>query len=366
MKRKENLVNSSPPKKKLKLKAQYRFHMGYKLRLTLSFLAFIIAFSFCLLFATKSFDYKDPKVVKFNENNSIDYKVKVKPNEFYETEYLDNNMIYVASLIDRVDLNFDYLFTIDENSSLDFDYQIKGDLIIANESGTTKYYEKTYNLTDVSHREMKDGKSYKIIENTEIDYDYYNKVANDFKTSFGLDTTSYLRVYLEVLKKSTDNILKINDTTTSEIKIPLSERSIEIKFDAQDTVQMKQAIADKEIIFNSKIFIAEVLLFIISSFFISKIIKLLALLSKKKSAYDSFLKKVLKEYDRLIVETTTGIDLNKNSIIKINKFNELLDVRDNLKLPIMYYNVVNHQKCYFYIKNKNDVYLMQLKASDME
>ena len=66
------------------------------------------------------------------------------------------------------------------------------------------------------------------------------------------------------------------------------------------------------------------------------------------------------------METTTGIDYKNSSIIKIDKFNELLDVRDNLKLPIMYYNIVSHQKCYFYIKNDTDVYLLQLKASDME
>ena len=129
---------------------------------------------------------------------------------------------------------------------------------------------------------------------------------------------------------------------------------------------MKKAIADKEMIFNYKVLILEIVLFIISAIYISKIIKLLALVFKKKSVYDKFLSKILKEYDRLIVETTTGIDYKNSSIIKIDKFNELLDVRDNLKLPIMYYNIVKHQKCYFYIKNDNDVYLLQIKASDME
>ena len=360
-KKKDNICNS----KRLRLKSKYRLHIGYKLRLILSILFFIISFSFCIFFVNKSFDYRYPKVVNFNVNSSIDYKVKVKPNEFYENEYLDKNMIYVASLIDKINLDFNYVFTIDEASSLDFDYQIKADLIIANERRTTNYFKKTYVLSDSKHKEMNNDKKYNLKETIEIDYDYYNRLANDFKTSYGIDTSSYLNVYLEVNKTSTDNILKINDKATSAIDIPLSERSIEIKFDSKDTVAMKQAIADEEIIFHSKILVMEIILFIFSCIFISKIIKLLSLLVKKKNAYDVFLKKILKEYDRLIVETTTGIDKNSN-IIKIEKFNELLDVRDNLKLPIMYYNIVSHQKCYFYIKNKEDIYLMYLKASDME
>ena len=41
-------------------------------------------------------------------------------------------------------------------------------------------------------------------------------------------------------------------------------------------------------------------------------------------------------------------------------------VRDNLKLPIMYYVVVKHHKCYFYITHGNKIYLNVVKAIDLE
>ena len=53
-------------------------------------------------------------------------------------------------------------------------------------------------------------------------------------------------------------------------------------------------------------------------------------------------------------------------MIKISKFEELLDVRDNLKLPIMYYVVTKHTKCCFYIKHNDDLYLLTIKSVDLE
>ena len=44
---------------------------------------------------------------------------------------------------------------------------------------------------------------------------------------------------------------------------------------------------------------------------------------------------------------------------------ELLDVRDNLKMPIIYVNIVKHQKGLFYIKNDNDIYMITIKNIDL-
>ena len=358
VKNKERII-----KHRLKLKAKFRRQFSYKLRLTISLLVFVLLFSLCLYYASKSFDFQDSKIVNYQENNKVNYQVYVKPNNFYETDYLDENMIYVASLIDKIKINFDYLFKIDEKNTFDFTSKVIGNLVIANLSGNTKYFEKEYVISDSETNQMVNEKNYNLNKEVEIDYDYYNQLANNFKTSYGLETNSYLEVSLQVNKK---NDLNIDDVSTSKVIIPLSEKSIEIKFDSQDSVLMKKTASKEKIIFNSDAFVKEITLFILSICLIWQIIKLLGLLVKKKNTYDVYLNKILKEYDRLIVETTTGINFKDNSIIKLDKFNELLDVRDNLKLPIMYYNVVKHQKCYFYIKNGTDIYMMKLKASDME
>ena len=93
--------------------------------------------------------------------------------------------------------------------------------------------------------------------------------------------------------------------------------------------------------------------------------RLINLSVNKKNKYDKFVGKILKEYDRLIVESYTIVDFSNYEIIKVNRFEELLDVRDNLKVPINYYVVTPHQKAYFYIVSTN-IYLYTVKAVDLE
>ncbi len=340
-------------------------YFSYNMRITIYVVLFLISFISCLVAAKYSFEYNDALEVDYSENQNIDYKVYLKENEFYEEEYLGKNMLYVASLIDRIDVNLNYDFKIAKEINLDYEYKIVGNLVIKDSNNQKTFFTKEYVLKEPNKGKINKDE-FNINENVEIDYGYYNSLANSFKTQFGVDTTSYLEVALVINKDSSKDIVPINDTSNVMISIPLSEKAIDIKFQSQDASIIRKAVADKKLEFNSAVFIVEVVLLIISVILIKRIIELLSLLSTKKSKYDSYLEKILKEFDRLIVETTTGINENKSHVIYVHKFEELLDVRDTLKVPIMYYNIVKHQKCYFYVKNNNDVYLLKLKASDME
>ena len=78
---------------------------------------------------------------------------------------------------------------------------------------------------------------------------------------------------------------------------------------------------------------------------------------KKVSKYNKFINKILREYDRLIVETSTIPNYEDYNVLIINSFNELVDVRDNLRSPIMYCDVLSEKESLFYIINGNNLYL---------
>lgn len=103
-----------------------------------------------------------------------------------------------------------------------------------------------------------------------------------------------------------------------------------------------------------------VVLSLISIFFMIRSMRLLNLSGKKKTPYQKYVNKILREYDRLIVETETKPG-NKKNIVKVNRFEELLDVRDNLKLPIKYYKVSDNE-CFFYIDHEDEIYLNNINT----
>ena len=88
-------------------------------------------------------------------------------------------------------------------------------------------------------------------------------------------------------------------------------------------------------------------------------------LYKKKSAYRKYINKILKEYDRLIAESSTLLSFDNKEIININKFSELLDIHDNLQLPVMYYEAKENKTSYFYISHERIIYLFTINADDL-
>lgn len=96
--------------KKKKAKKYY----SYGKRVMYSVIIFIIFMVLTLFFLIQSFNYKDTKVVRYVENSDLDYEVCLKENNFYEEKCLKKDMIYVASLIDNVKINFNYKLNIEE------------------------------------------------------------------------------------------------------------------------------------------------------------------------------------------------------------------------------------------------------------
>ena len=325
-------------------------------RVIMNSILFIVFAAGCFFAATKTIERKKAKPITYSDTNKIEYKVYLKANEFYKDEYLGMNRAYVANLIDHIDIDYNYLFNIETLTKMGFDYRIVAQLIIENSKGIS-FVDEKYVVKDTVHNDINNTGTFAVTEHAVIDYGYYNYLANKFKIETGVDIISYLNVYLEVDKKTDESLnYAINETTRANIKIPLSERALEINFDANNLESTKSISPTEEVIVNYHYLALEIMLFIISTIFITLVIKDLASLIKSKTAYDKYVDKLLKNYDRLIVETKTKFDMTNYNITSVKSFTELLDVRDNLKLPIVYYNIIEHKKGIFYIKNNRDIF----------
>ncbi len=365
-KEKQNKKINHPKIEKDNKAIKRKIYFSYTQRLVICLIFLAIIFLSCLYFAMNSFEFKHPEKINYIDSQEIDYKVYLKENNFYEQEYLEKNMMYVANLIDKITVDFNYKFNIDKASTIDFDYQIIGDLVISNATTKVPYFEKEYILFQSEQNTMENETEYVINKNMELNYDYYNNLANSFKNSYGVESESYLKVYLRVNKNGQKYNLNLANKIENGIKIPLSENSVQIKFDSNDLSNTGEIVIERDWVFQPYMFIFEFITFLISAFLLGYIINLIIVLFKPKSAYDKLVYKILRTYDRLIGETKTGIDLDNYNVIEMKSFEELLDIRDNLKMPIMFYNIADHQKCHFYLKNNDDVYIFRVKAVDLE
>ena len=362
--KKEDMI----PVKQKKSKRKRGIYLGYYSRLIFNVILFLSLVVTSYIFINKSIVIQEAKNVSYEEHGNTDYKVFLKDNIYYEDKYLDKNMSYIANLIDYISVDYNYKFKADTLFDGEYSYKIRADLEILNAENKTLFFTKKYDLIKEKTFTIENQNEYNIVENIKIDYDHYNSLANGFKSSYGVDTESNLIIYLDLYRNIDQNSINnpnINGKGTIKLTIPLSEKAINIKMDSME-INNKNVITslDDYYLEDIKYLIIGIISLIVSLYLFIKIVKRLSRLSISPTDYDKTLKKILNQYDRLIVTTSSMPNLEKNNIIKLKEFVELLDAKDNLHKPIFFIEVTPHQKAYFFIQDDDKIILFTLKNID--
>lgn len=364
---KEENENKKNTKKSESKSTKKNLEYMQKLIITIFITLFLLIISILLI--VKSISFISEQQLSYIEKSKLDYRVYLKENDFYESEYLGKNMSYIASLIDFINISFDYNFLIDKPIDADFNYQIIAILKINNEDSSSNFFSKEYILLDNKTKNMTNEKTINISENIKVDYDYYNQLANKFKKTYGINTISNLEIYFKINRDADIVTTKGEELDANNfmlLNIPLSQKAINIKMQYDEINNYNNVISNSKIDINNLVLlIIGIVLLIFNIIFTIVCLRKISLI-RDNNIYDKYIKKILREYDRLIVITGTIPDFYKFNVFKVHTFNELLDVRDNTKKPIIYYNVTDYKKCYFYVKDDNDLYLLTLTATDIE
>lgn len=347
-----------------------KIYFGYGCRLGLTISAFFILFGLGMVLLVNSIMIEDEKVIVYHEKGNVEYEVCYKEDEFYHGQCFDKNqnMKFIANLINQVRLHFSYDFHIEEDENIDFTYDIIGKLVISDISSSKIYFEREYSLLSPKTLTLSQGKETSIQENIDILYDEYNALANQFHSAYGVNSESKLIVYMNIHKKNTDvSSCQMDNYTLTYATIPLSQRAIDISIDSNYVDTTRNVVRKVNVVFESiSLVILALLLLLGSIVFMVKSMRLFSKLFVSKSEYDKYIAKLLRDYDRLIGEAKNLISFEDKEEVYFTRFSELLDVHDHLGLPIMYYNVANHVKCYFYIVTDKIVYLYVVKAVDFK
>ena len=79
-------------------------------RMAIFLLIFIVAYFIGLNLFSSSLKLKEKEKLLFQETGNVSYSVCLTKNSFFDDNCLDANMAYVASLIKKIPLNFNYQF----------------------------------------------------------------------------------------------------------------------------------------------------------------------------------------------------------------------------------------------------------------
>lgn len=331
---------------------------------------FILTFSI-LISIYLILSYFFPKLDKnpyynYNIKRNINYKVYLKDNNFFEEEYQQEGKQYTSDLIDYIDIDLSYLFNGSSITNMNYNYDVTASIIGEYEnatSGESELWTKKFTLLEKQNKELYDITDFDINQNLKINYDSYNKIVNDFKNQLNLAIDAYLNIKLSInydgIIQSNKNKVKGKDKL--EVIIPLAKTTtnIQTKYDKETTKSLTKTIdqsRNKVKLFSglSLLTISIILIIMVrDKIFISK-----------KTYYAKMKEKILKNYASIIVEVSNPVDLENLQIFDIKNFEDMIDVEEELKSPILLYEeqenveshfiVVNDKYAYRFILNNND------------
>ena len=280
--------------------------------------------------------------IEYTEGGSIDYDVYLKDNEFYDTDYLEKNQSYVATLIDKIIANFNYEIEMDaDDINYRYSYSIKSRLEIVDDKSGNKIFNPQKELVSVQNQSQNTSNRLTINEIVVLNYDEYNDVANRFLETYDLasDTTNTLVVTLNVDVLSDCNAFSGSsvDTYSSELRIPLTTKTVNIKMtstvsDADSKMLACARGAGSEVFKTTAI-----VLCVVDALLIILLIAFIYLTRTPDITYTARVKKIVSQYKSYIQKIKNLFETHGYQIILVESFDEMLEIRDTIQAPILMY-----------------------------
>ena len=306
------------------------------------------------------------QLLSYNSSSNVDYKVYLKPNKFYETSFLGKDKKYISKIIKYIDLNLSYLFNANKQLNTNYSYDIIARIVSEYEveGKSAELWSKSYVLKK-SGPLSSSSSSYRINENIKIDYGAYEALATKFKEAYGVSADTKLVISLSVKSSSilSGNPKPITVTKEEGITIPLNKAVTDITIDGagNENKNMTETIKGQRNINYVLLVISICLTAVFGPLCFIAFYKLFKITNV--SQYMQQQKRILKGYGDIIAEVTTKPDLRGLKVVEVKSFEDLINIEEELRCPILFYELEKEDEAWFIITTESQAYMYILKSS---
>ena len=301
-----------------------------KKNITYIFLIIVLVF-ISIIFADKSYRLKKYESLSYKETIATSYRVYLDDDSYYNTPYLEEGMQYISNIIDYVDVTFSYINSFADSLTYNAETKAEAIVTIVDTDDNNKVIYKNTEVIENTKKDSDTSGTINKVKNFKIDYAKYNKITNEFKTKYGISAKCNLRInyYVNYTGKY-KGLNNISRNTVMYLDIPL--------------------------------YVLAIICDLIALVFLFKVVSNKIAVSKETSKYDKFINKTLKQYDSYITEAEHETT-NKENMVRISTFRELLDVRNNINKTIVYiriddntskFEIIDGNTLYYYVANRED------------
>ncbi len=314
------------------------------------------------------FNLSKPRYVNYTEDSKIDYKVIYKDNNFFDEKELPQNNKYIASLIDKIKTDFNYNISfLNKKINYNYKYKIIATVSVLDNEDKEKIFENNETIYESDFKPASNHTS--INKSINVDYNKYNDLINSFKNTYSLkDAESKLTVsmYVNVKSSSNSNIENLNKNAVISFSMPLTTRTTGISLSSDLTKNKDRKLIVKSSVDYTYLLIIGVIVIIIA--IIDAVIAIVYYMKTRtiKNIYDRDIKRLLNNYEGYIQKINSKYEIGASQVIKVESFNDMLEIRDTLKTPILMLENEAKDGTFFIIPAANGIiYAYALRIADI-
>lgn len=295
-------------------------------------------------------------------NKDADYSIGINKNNFYATQTLEQDQTYISELVKTLDVDFKTQYSINTNTNIYYDYQIVNTIYVkyasTSNSGNNLLWSKEYVLKKSELYTLKNQTAFNINDNISLNYQDYRGQAQNFKATYNIPVEAYMELKLIVnydleIEKTSE---KKQQNTVICLRIPLLQEvfAVEENYQKAET----ETFVKNEKIESS---VNKVTAIIGVALISSSIVGILYLIRREmklniKNDYEVALNRILKSYGDIVAEVVSPVETDYMKIVDVKNFDQLLDIEEEIRMPILFYETIPGEEGEFVILFDNMVY----------
>ncbi len=303
-----------------------------------------------------------PDPYKYDITQSVKQQTYYRENSFFGTRPDQSNGAFLTDLTKSIDTQFHYNFNASQTTKLSYRYAATAELRALYGSDTSEknrptVWQKQFKLLEPVEG-VQQTNQLALQPEVQIPFAKYKQEMEQFKNAFSAPLDDELIITYRVIVEGSTNNTPFQDTKVSTITIPLDQQvfTLATKFKKTDhneiipkhTQQIQDTIARFEIPVAIGLIIFGV------AYFIYGLRRQLI-----KSPYQRELEKIYRYHDGIIIHAGRPSDLAHKNVVTVKSFDDLLNLEEEMKTPIIA-SQVSGDTTHFFISHNDEVYVYTL------
>ncbi|MBR2930491.1 MAG: hypothetical protein IKC32_04610 [Clostridia bacterium] len=309
--------------------------------------------------------------INYYESSAVNYRVQMKPNDFYDSEWLPKDMAYVSTLVNAMEATFKYELDMDAaNVDYEYSYRIDATVEISDKSTGTMIFSPSFVLKDETVMTQSSNNKLLIIETLPVDYVKYNELATSFTDTYDLaSAVSFLKVAMtvNVIGSSDEFEADSENTYVVSLSAPLTNKTVEIQMTSSVPTGESKVLACKDA-GSQEIFKALAIALSAFELLLLTAFVIFILLTKNHDVtYANTVARLYSSYSSFIQKLVGGFDTLGYQILTVETFRDMLAIRDTIQSPVLMSENTDKTRTQFFVPtNTKILYMFEVKIENYD